>query len=603
MGMKTVMGMKTRSWSPWIALGLLAGCNGHPVDRLDNVVTAVNRQENQLPAKTKLDFLFMVDNSGSMCQEQRNLSANFDAFSRFLFQELGDSADYRLAIVSTDMQTEGQKGAFLNTPAEPVASLNCKDDRGNPLVPDTADCPRPCTAEQEQAGATDCLPLIIQSGRDGNIVDQADLERKFRCKATLGTNGDGFEKGLEAVRLSLSCRGPNRNLFSQCCREDGTYDPACIIPDGAAEPVFLRPDALLVVIFITDEPDCSDPAVNPAESRRVICKYGAGDGDGDGVPDGYRDGELCGNRSPGECFRAECGDLDAEACRVERCIISRAANSNCEWFRGNLTPVEDYYRFLTGLKAQPLDSIVVASIVGRRSFTDAGNEITYNPGNPDNPACNPDDPSYDSGLAATETCCPGGACKGEIQTTCESSNGEAFNGRRYLQLAELFGNNGIGCPASADPEDSTKCLNICVESFAQPLEEIKKLVAKVLGSYCLDKPPACQVPASADAGAHSCATPEEFADKNNYSVRVRMQCLRTIDEGGRCEQFIEPRVIPSDQWTLELGAVGCGSGTVIKLNTPPPAGAEVFVEFVVSLEPPPAPRSDAGAPPAGDAGP
>ncbi|MCA9528167.1 MAG: hypothetical protein KC549_17895 [Myxococcales bacterium] len=563
----------------------LAGCNGHPVDRLDNVVTAVNRQENRLPAKTKLDFLFVVDNSGSMCQEQRNLTANFRAFSEFLFQELGAAADYRIAVTSTDMQTAGQKGAFLNTPAEPVASLNCKDENDQPLIPDTADCPAN-------------LPLIIQSDQ---VDTQADLEKAFRCLATLGTGGDGFEKGLEAMRLALSCHGPNRGLFSQCCNEDGTYNPACVIPPETPEPVFLRPDAVLVVIFITDENDCSDPATNPTDSRRVICKYGSGDGDGDGVPDGYRDGELCGGRSPAECFRAECGDLDAEACRVERCIISRAANSNCEWFRGNLTPVEDYYRFLTGLKAQPLESIVVAAVVGLRAFTDQGNEVTYNPGTPENPGCNPDDPAFNPALKDTEACCPNGACRGEIQTSCESANGEAFSGRRYLQLTELFAEdgNGIGCPAGADPNDPTECVHICVNDFAGPLGRIKEQVSKLIGTYCLDKPPACMVPAAGDVPAHACATAEELANLGNYSVRVRMECQLSIEQGGKCEEIIPPRVLPADQWSLELGQSGCAGGAVVRLNNPPPAGADVFVEFLVALDGQSnAGGTDAGVPPA-----
>ena len=57
----------------------LLACNEHPVQPLDSVVTSVNRQENRLPAKTKIDFLFVIDNSGSMCEEQANLANNHQA--------------------------------------------------------------------------------------------------------------------------------------------------------------------------------------------------------------------------------------------------------------------------------------------------------------------------------------------------------------------------------------------------------------------------------------------------------------------------------------------------------------------------------------------
>lgn len=573
----------------WSLVLACVACVGHPVEPLDNVITAVNRQENRLPAKTKLDFLFVVDNSGSMCQEQDNLGRNFDAISRFL-QELGDSADYRLAVTSTDLQNAEQSGRFLSSPAAPVASLNCRDGNDEPLVPNTADCP-------------DDLPAILASGREGNVGDQADLERKFRCLATLGTGGDGFEKGLEAMRLALSCRGPNAARFGQCC-VDGAYDPTCTIPIGAPEPDFLRPDAILVVVIISDENDCSDPSANPAESRRVICKYGAGDSDGDGLPDGYRDPELCAGMSPQECFTRECGQLDAEACRLDRCVISRRDNSNCEWFRSNLTPVEDYRRFLTGLKARPTESILVATIVGQRAYTAEGNEITYNPGAAENPACDPTNDLFDPSLEYTEACCPNGACKSEIRTSCESENGAAFAGRRYLELAEAFEGNGIGCPEGADPNNPEECLTICTDNFATPLAEIQRRLAEFVGTYCLDKTPACRI-TDAD-GERACQTAEELADTINYPIRVREQCNRTIEQGGLCE-VTSDRVLSRDEFALSLNEPGCASGALVALNPPPPAGSEVFVEFLVAIgannaAPAPAPSDDAGAQGEGGAG-
>ena len=97
-----------RVWILVTLVGLVA-CNNHPVEPLDKVVTAVNRQENRLPAKTKIDFLFIIDNSGSMCEEQSNLTANFRAFSDFLFDELGSAADYRIAVSSTDMHPPNEQ--------------------------------------------------------------------------------------------------------------------------------------------------------------------------------------------------------------------------------------------------------------------------------------------------------------------------------------------------------------------------------------------------------------------------------------------------------------------------------------------------------------
>ncbi len=567
-------------------------CNSHPVEPLDKVVTAVNRQENRLPAKTKIDFLFLVDNSGSMCEEQRNLTRNFRAFSDFLFEELGSAADYRIAVISTDMHApNNQVGRFLREPAPPVPSLNCRDEDGNALAPDTNAC-----VELVDNGT---LPLVIQSGRDGNIgrdcagspnPDQCakdDLELKFRCLATLGTNGDGFEKGLEAMRVSLSCNGPNAAQFGICCVDtngDGqvdSYDPGCEVPANDPGPVFLRPDAVLVVIFVTDEDDCSDPATNPAASRLAICKYGVVDDNGDNIPDGYNDRELC-EGNPGDCFQNECQGLDAADCRLQRCVISRSENSNCEWERGTLTPIQDYRDFLVSLKPQPLEQIVVASVVGLRQFTENGFEITYNPGQPVSDSCDADSPAYDPD-ASLDMCCPEGRCRGTIQPSCESSNGQAFAGRRYLQLAEMFGDNGIGCPVDF-VETGAECVHICVDDFAGPLESIKERVANIIGTYCLDKPPACTV--ATEAGPRTCETTEERDNVVNYQIDVQVHCTLSVADGGNCaDEDLGIRRLSREngEWELFLDEGGCPGGAAVKLSDPPPAGADVFVEFQVEV--------------------
>ena len=648
-----------------LALMLLAGCNQHPLQELDETVTAVNRQENRLPAKTKIDFLFVIDNSGSMCEEQDNLTRNFDAFSNFLFEDLGASADYRIAVTSTDMNPDNPaRGRFLNEPALAVPSLNCIDDEGNPNIPNTMDC--------QELVMNGELDPVIKSGAEGNIgtncnaADPAaqaqcakeDLERKFRCLATLGTQGDGFEKGLEALRVALSCDGPNGPTYSQegqlvdpgqfgtCCvpvdergRRVLRYNPACELGENDAEPEFLRPDAVLVVIIVSDEDDCSDPATNPAASRRAICKYATTDADGNGIPDGFNDPDLCGSRSPAECYRAECGMLNPDDCRQQRCEIPRTENNSCEWFRSDLTPVQDYYRFLTSLKARPLEQLVVATIVGSRDYTTpTAFEITYNQGQTDR-ACLMDDGEGDDVAVTTDMCCPNGRCTGEIATSCESDNGEAFAGRRYLELAETLGDNGIGCPPPPEglPADAqrvvacanqardsdcqyqneldevingqcrpvegegtlvcTECVTICEDDFAAPLEAIKEKVAQIVATYCLDKPPACQV-TTEDGGTRPCDGAEERDSPSNYPIRVRQQCLLTEDQGGLCQELLPPTVLARTDWTLRLNQAGCDGGALVQLNEPPPAGAEVFVEFLVEVgeEQQAAPAVDGGAP-------
>jgi len=472
------------------------------------------------PPRVKVDMLFVVDDSGSMCEEQGNLARNFRALADGPIRQI-PNADWRFAVVSTDMHPpNGRNGRFLTSPAPPVPSLNCRDEAGEALAPDTADC-----AELVESGA---LSPILRWGPGAEVAQEAELARRFRCMVTLGTNGDGFEKGLEAMRTALSCDGPNVAAFGACC-VDGVYDQDCV-----AEPRFLRPDALLVVVFVSDENDCSDPAANPARSRRPICRYGPADEDGDGVPDAYLDRALCGELSPADCFLRDCGELDPAACR-RSCAVDRAEGSECEWRRSELVPVADYVDFLSELKDPRSGKLLVVAIVGLRDYTEAGFEISYNPGAPE-PVCDPESERYDP-EETRDRCCPDGRCRGPVQPSCESANGAAFSGRRYLELAEAFG--GVGCPVGAEG-DTEPCTHICVDDHAEAYGHIKERIVTPVPGYCLSQAPHPVEP--------------------DFAVTV---------DGDR---------VPSEAFEVISGA-GCPGDLVIRLRDVPPPESLVIIEY------------------------
>jgi hypothetical protein len=595
-------------------------CNDHPLQQLEQVVSAVDRKVVELPPKTEIDFLFVVDNSGSMCEEQRNLNESFRVFSEFLFQELGDQVDYRIAVTSTDLQDPMRAGRLLNEPAAPQPALNCRDAvTGEPVVPATDGC-----GALKDSGQ---LPTVLRSQ---DVVDQADLEQKVRCLTTLGTQGDGFEKGLEAMRLALSCAGPNADLFSQCCTDAGDFDIACVVPEtavvecGTAEyqtllasnpeadcrPIFLRPDAILVVVFVTDEDDCSDAVSNPRDSNLAICRYGpnAADQNGDGISDGYEDPEICGDKSPAQCRQDECGQLSPQECFERTCVINRGDNSNCEWFRSVLVPPTEYADFLRGLKLEPAESIIVASVAGRPDLTEAGNEITYNrPEVPTNPICNPDHPDYNREAAGSEVCCPGGNCEGPIQPACESANGIAFSGRRYNALVSEFGINGIGCPEetavkvdqcaasgvspctepcsdNAAESCEINCVNICEDDLSVPLAAIRDRIGAILNKYCLDKVPLCLITDPATGESTECTTEAERANSNNYdrSLRVLTQeCIRDA-EGSCTGDYLEAIARSPAEWDVTPND-NCTGGALLEINPAPTPGSRVFIDFVIEV--------------------
>ena len=406
-------------------------CNDHPLSPLEATLSAANHQEITLPERTKLDFLFVVDNSGSMCQEQANLARNFRHISEFLFAQFGDSADFRIASVSTDMDAQNPVAGRFATGAGAIDGA-CGAE-GTPSA-DLTYC--------ADLFATEGARPVLRSGEDGNIgrlcardpepakCVATDLEKKFACLVGLGVHGSSFESGLEAMRTALSCDGPNAGSFAACCA-DGIYDPACVPPPGE-EPEFLRPDAILVVVVVSDEDDCSADPDTP---------------------------------------------------------VDRGYVSNCLWQRDKLVPVGEYVDFLQSRKADPAGQLIVATIAGQRSYTAEGVPLRYAPGVAD--ACDASlaerfDPSI-----PLDVCCPDGQCHGGARPVCDSAAGKGYAGTRYLELSEAFGARGVGCPEGTEGTDA--CVHICEETFSRALDITRERIRGVLSSYCLDRAPRCAV--------------------------------------------------------------------------------------------------------------
>ena len=497
--------------------------------------TKSQEAEFTLPELAKVDYLFVIDNSGSMCEEQAGLTRDFENLASILHGNI----DYRIAVISTDLRDPDHKGTFMRRPAEASPALNCFDaETGEAFVPDTADCD-----PLREEGPTILSPSTTDSA--------AALAYQFRCRATLGTSGDGFEGGLEAMRLALSCQGPNRDWFGPCCQE-GRFDPTC-----EASTDFLRPDATLSVVILSDENDCSAPSANPAASQRVICRHGATDFNDDGVPDGYRNDPAC-QGDPAACFAAECGDLAPQQCFETRCVISRSENSNCEWFRDTLVPVSDYVDFLRSLKAQPDRQIEIHGFVGPPELTESGAPIRYNPGEPE-PVCDPDHEEYDP-QRSLDACCPEGQCIGPIQPSCQSDQGFAFSGWRYVELADAFGPNGCG------PLNEDNHCSVCADAPTVDLDSTLTTRIWLGNRHCISPPPICIV-----SGEDRECNEAERADPANYTVSVEIECSEMAVGIGLCHE-VGTRVLDADEWILNLDDDACPDGVSVMLALPTSPG-------------------------------
>lgn len=191
------------------------GGNGGPIGEEVDAGTA----NETGGACTKIDFVFVVDNSGSMSEEQQNLTTNFPRFVQAIENfrnKSGLPLDYRIAVTTTGIT----HNITLNVPTPPgfpiplpPQSLNERGDDGAFL----------------QKSSCNMTRRWLQKG-DANVA------QSFSCIAKVGTNGPSFEMPLEATKRALTDR----------------------VTDGT-NAGFLRPDALLAVILLTDEEDCSVP--------------------------------------------------------------------------------------------------------------------------------------------------------------------------------------------------------------------------------------------------------------------------------------------------------------------------------------------------------
>jgi hypothetical protein len=102
-------------WLAWA--GLAAGCQEYTIElELRDVGTPSAPADLSTPVRTdvvvqapesKVDILWVIDNSGSMSEEQDAISSNLDAFLQFF---VGSNVDFHMGVVTTDTLDAFQNG-------------------------------------------------------------------------------------------------------------------------------------------------------------------------------------------------------------------------------------------------------------------------------------------------------------------------------------------------------------------------------------------------------------------------------------------------------------------------------------------------------------
>lgn len=211
-------------------------------------------------ATGELDVLLMVDNSNSMSQEQSSLVAQIPRLVEALatgdvngdgIQEFPAVESLRIGTVSSDMGVGGFSVFTCNEP-------NFGDDgllrtRGNTMI---AGCAAIYPSYLSFSAATDTMP--------------AAFAQDVTCVAALGSNGCGFEQQLDAMLKAVTPSTAIGADGSPVTFANGTTGHA----DGA-NAGFLRSDAVLALINLTDEDDCS--AIDPDVFNEGSARYPGSD--------------------------------------------------------------------------------------------------------------------------------------------------------------------------------------------------------------------------------------------------------------------------------------------------------------------------------------
>jgi hypothetical protein len=202
-----------------------------------------------LPESRNVEILFVIDNSGSMAEEQVKLVEAADV----LFEQLdAANANYRVGFTTTDVgnpqcpDTTPEAGGLVASSCETRlddflfdnGSVDARDLACNDL------CSLDAAALTIQPSSTDRdtsskpRPWLERTEGVTNLPATTDPLEAFRCFAPQGIAGCGFEAPLEAMYQAIQRSEDD---------EDDNYG-------------FMRANSAFAVVTLTDEEDCSNRA-------------------------------------------------------------------------------------------------------------------------------------------------------------------------------------------------------------------------------------------------------------------------------------------------------------------------------------------------------
>jgi hypothetical protein len=431
-----------------LLLALFAGCELERTVGLTTDPDLVHSVDRALrfSGRDRIDLLLVIDDSGSMGPKQQQLRTQLPAIVNSL-ATANSQRSVRVGVITTDLGAPG---------------ISCGKDRGGKLQAVGAGAEVGCQGPLN-------TPWLSVTPAGANFPDGQGLATTLGCMTSVGDKGCGFEMPLEAARRQLT----------------GMAD--------SGEP-FARDEALLVVLFITDEDDCSadstsdlftaNPAYGPLSSFRCA-RYGV----------------LCG------------GGLIADGPAVYDGTCRPAAASD----GGKLIDVQTYVDLFTrvraagGIKDDPADVVVAA--------LDA-----------------PPTPFLVQIATGSDVCGQGVATCSVVGHSCAAPSDSAFFGDPAVRLdAVIQGGGGLSRSICETPYDALSS------------DLLTRVEASASGNACLPG-------AIADVGAADCTVTVDDLPVARCTGIVGGERCWLIDPDPRCPQQTDPRDGSTQQLHMRIVA-------------------------------------------------
>jgi hypothetical protein len=488
----------------WVAcsavIPALWACNSRRLAIPDPAPAIIDTRQFKQSVNHKLDILFMVDDSSSMAPLQAKMQAQLPAFMDALADDTGKLPDLHVGVVSSSYGG----GAWSNVNQCHAASTDPNtlgDDQGRLLQGAIGPNPSPCTMLHSGE-------KYLRNG-DGSAADppnfDGDIRNAFKCIALLGDKGCGFESQFESVYYGLY-KG------SLPLGSGDNQDP-----DNGG---FLRPEAVLAIVMVTNEDDCSvrgdslllNPAVNSVDDKTGL-----------GALQSYRCnefGHVCDGMPPphnppgsivtlNNCVSAE------EMGKTDDGVVDPGGHPDPT--KGHLWPTvntvgpdQGFTEYIKSYKSNP-DDILVAAIAG--PTTDAQGKSLYRvKGEANSSANNEIDPIVDH------------SCTQQTAGDPEYADPAV----RIKQWVDNFGANGVFYP-------------ICANDFSMAMVGIARKIHAKLGSSCVSTKIAVN---PMDPTKHNCQVTQKTTESSGKVSNVQLPecdagfgqvpCFQLVPNSDKC---------------------------------------------------------------------